>query len=468
MADNRYTNADASFDWSQDAGWSLGHVPDATEDAFVDVIPLSGGIIAKSLNAGTVTTIDATWGTLGVPVAATIDQLIGFTASTPLQGGGATNLAITFTGTNQIAGVTLTANPAFTGTIFSTVACSYQIGISNAITDGGSSTFGAFTFSGVILILGPYTSSSGASFTGASFTCGGLNTGDSISGTIAVTGVDGSIANVVSSSSSITAAVIYGGVYTGHPVVGGIFEIEDGDFSGASSLTINFDGHGISGTGQSITIYGIELPGNAIVNLPLDNYILVVKPGSGQVLFTINIPPISEVLNDTIFGLGATGNYQRPNNVANDTLAKPLIKKDATFGPDGAELGAFAGSGGGEVMIPIAPATVSVAAGVNPTIIQDVSTADNKVSTLSLQVTAVGTGAVSLSIGIRVAASGEIVIVIPTLVNYRRAGSYPIPAGSTTVFTEIPITAEAVDSVVVYATQSALTSQDVTSSGSLA
>lgn len=199
----------------------------------------------------------------------------------------------------------------------------------------------------------------------------------------------------------------------------------------------------------------------------LSGYTFGSPPNPDDVLTTAGgnytAPATNAVDSTTTFG---ANNATRGGNIS-DVLATDQVKDGTSYGIGGAKTGSFSGSGGSEVMIPIAPATISVLAGSSPTILQDVSTSDNKVSTLSLQVTAAGSGAVSLSMGVRVAASGSIIITHSSLAPYILNGSYPIPAGQTAVFTGIPVV-NAVDSVVVYATQSAATAQNATSSGSLA
>ena len=130
--------------------------------------------------------------------------------------------------------------------------------------------------------------------------------------------------------------------------------------------------------------------------------------------------------------------------------------------------GSMSAGSTGEIMIPIAPATVTVAAGTTPTTIQDVSTAAQKVASLSLQVTAPAGANVSLAIGVRVAAGGAVATTLNyQLANHVISGVYPVKAGTTTVFADLPLPS-AVDSVVVLATHDASTNKSVISSGSLA
>lgn len=420
MADNHFI--DNTQSWDNDSAWSLAHVPDVSENAVMDAVPLIGTaglftLICNNFVTGTVTSIDATWG-VGNQVTMH-GRMSGFTGgiSIPITGPNANRLDI-----NPPAGITILADNC----IFSIEPqgpvsgadddweCSFSNLTPSIVGTGGTTTFGAASF--------------GGSGTNVSVTAGTCIVGTSAT------------------------------------------------FSGAGTVNLS---------PTNLTINSGATLASATINPSAT--ITYIGPDSQSSTWTPTQPNPDDVL------VSAGGNYIDPANnqvaagvavgvsprVGTQSLVFPatnrVLAPTSVGSVNGVSQGTgTASAGGSDPMIPIAPATQSVAAGAVPTKIQDVSTADNAVSTLSLQVTAPSAGSISLALSVRVAASGNIVpsnaSVLNSSVNfgqYLYSGTYPVAAGTTSIFTGIPVF-NAIDSIVIYATTTATTSQNVTSSGSLA
>ena len=275
-------------------------------------------------------------------------------------------------GTLNAIGTTFSIDPG--GPISGTGTCNYNANITGDITDDGTGTFGAFTFSGAIVINGDYTSSSGATFS-STFNSHGINSTDTFNGAVTITGGGAIVAG--NFNSTVTASVVGASITGGTFVTGNITGFTGINGASLSGNTITMFAAGGNGLGNTL-YFGGTAPntGTWTINsasFPSYNYTGSIQTGGGTIVY--GIPNQTQVLNTITFGYGATGSlvvpadqyvltgqgsgtltlptaantiagvvygvagngstgtYQRPNNEASDVLAKPYVDSTVVFGP---------------------------------------------------------------------------------------------------------------------------------------
>lgn len=340
--DDTFQNLTSDGDVTNFLNYDTLQIPTPTDNLILAAIPTNNTTTGAPLPCLNMT--DSS-GNFANPIAGASFQLYGTATGIEIDSGG---IAVTANGailsgcklvgasviqygagstqTINCVGVIINADQG--GTIGSggfncTGTCQFNSGFTGKVTDDGSAVWGAVTISGTV--AAPAMTGENATTFSATVTCPSINMPNATFGAISQTGAGVNlIVGTLNSAVTWTSVTSIGSI--GMNCVASVSQ------SGNTVFYV------LTGSGGTVSL-----------SLP-------VAATADQLIFGQTVNGISGdqhvaaadlVISPTPTGT-TTGTYELPNNVASNTLAEPLIKKDATFGPRGSFTGTLA-SGGGKI-----------------------------------------------------------------------------------------------------------------------